>query len=311
MNEQSHYKQDKTITRQSINVKHHIFNVIGDTEKFEERDLNIGGDFHIDSETISQTNRARSSRVSIPLLDDPYMAVRQAYLAIIMGSESGPFEVGQAHTPAAIDTESEPEEAPLKAEEFRPLAARTTPPSSDHNPISSDSIPFSPLIDEEFEASGPSDTRITSLHSTAPSNSITPLSLGHPLTQTAPAPTLSRPLYYRRTTRMAVRTQPAMSTGISARVIEAMTLSPLSFCKRYRSSYDMPSPASCPTFPIRKRYRGTSNLVDDTRDESLDLDTEREGLKDESPGSKDEGLGLEDDGVSLILNPSQQISKPK
>ncbi|GKB25230.1 hypothetical protein Tco_0864631 [Tanacetum coccineum] len=44
MNDQSHYKQDKTITRQSINVKRHVFNVIGDTEKFEERDLNIGGD---------------------------------------------------------------------------------------------------------------------------------------------------------------------------------------------------------------------------------------------------------------------------
>ncbi|GJT06762.1 hypothetical protein Tco_0841224 [Tanacetum coccineum] len=44
MDEQSYYKQDKTITRQSINVKRHIFNVIGDTEKFEERDLNIGGD---------------------------------------------------------------------------------------------------------------------------------------------------------------------------------------------------------------------------------------------------------------------------
>ncbi|GJW78053.1 hypothetical protein Tco_0139735 [Tanacetum coccineum] len=44
MNEQSHYKQDKTITRQSINVKRHIFNVIGGTEEFEERDLNIGGD---------------------------------------------------------------------------------------------------------------------------------------------------------------------------------------------------------------------------------------------------------------------------
>ncbi|GJV12747.1 retrovirus-related pol polyprotein from transposon TNT 1-94 [Tanacetum coccineum] len=32
MDEQSHYKQDKTITRQSINVKRHIFNVIGGTE---------------------------------------------------------------------------------------------------------------------------------------------------------------------------------------------------------------------------------------------------------------------------------------
>ncbi|GJW98762.1 hypothetical protein Tco_0180570 [Tanacetum coccineum] len=44
MDEQSHYKQDKTITRQSINVKRHIFNVIDGTEEFEERDLNIGGD---------------------------------------------------------------------------------------------------------------------------------------------------------------------------------------------------------------------------------------------------------------------------
>ncbi|GJS32998.1 hypothetical protein Tco_0531380 [Tanacetum coccineum] len=45
MNEQSRYKQDKTITRQSINVKLHIFDVIGGSEEFEERDLNIGGDY--------------------------------------------------------------------------------------------------------------------------------------------------------------------------------------------------------------------------------------------------------------------------
>ncbi|GJY41256.1 putative ribonuclease H-like domain-containing protein [Tanacetum coccineum] len=44
MDEQSHYKQDKTITRQSINIKRHIFDVIRGTEEFEERDLNIGGD---------------------------------------------------------------------------------------------------------------------------------------------------------------------------------------------------------------------------------------------------------------------------
>ncbi|GJT50614.1 retrovirus-related pol polyprotein from transposon TNT 1-94 [Tanacetum coccineum] len=44
MDEQSHYKQDKTITRQSINLNRHIFNLIGGTEEFEERDLNIGGD---------------------------------------------------------------------------------------------------------------------------------------------------------------------------------------------------------------------------------------------------------------------------
>ncbi|GJR35614.1 retrovirus-related pol polyprotein from transposon TNT 1-94 [Tanacetum coccineum] len=34
MDEQSHYKQDKTITRQSINIKRHIFDVIGGTEEY-------------------------------------------------------------------------------------------------------------------------------------------------------------------------------------------------------------------------------------------------------------------------------------
>ncbi|GJU77885.1 hypothetical protein Tco_1274955 [Tanacetum coccineum] len=193
---------------------------------------------HSDSETISQTNGARSSRVPIPLHDDHYMAVRQAYLATIRDSESEPFKdyreteipqplpiasllvsssddpyliVGHAHTPAAIDTESEPEEAPSKTEELYSI-------------------------------------RLTTL-----------LSPDHPLTQTAPTPTLFRPLYYRRTARMAVRTQPAMSPGLSARVTEAMTLSSLSFRKRYRSSYETPSSSASPapslTLHIRKRYR--------------------------------------------------------
>ncbi|GJW48914.1 hypothetical protein Tco_0080560 [Tanacetum coccineum] len=36
MNEQSQYKQDKTKTRQSINVKSHIFNVRGDNDKAKQ-----------------------------------------------------------------------------------------------------------------------------------------------------------------------------------------------------------------------------------------------------------------------------------
>ncbi|GJV05696.1 putative reverse transcriptase domain-containing protein [Tanacetum coccineum] len=276
---------------------------------------------HIDSETISQTNEARSSRVPIPLPDDPYMAVRQAYLATITNSESEPFKdfreteipqplpiasspvpssddpyliVGQAHIPAAIDTESKPEEAPLETEELQPLAARTTPPSSDHTPISPDPTPVSPLIDEEFEASEPSDTRITSSPSTAPSDSTTPLSLDHPLTRTAPTPMFSRPLYYHRTVRMAVRTQPNMLPGLSARVTEAMTLSPSSLCMRYRSSYETPSSsslASSPTLPVRKRYQGTSELVEDTETEVEE--SEAEGTDSKREESKDEGLDLE------------------
>ncbi|GKD93533.1 hypothetical protein Tco_1373370, partial [Tanacetum coccineum] len=219
--------------------------------------------------------------------DDPYMEVRHAYLATITDFESEPFKdsretkipqplpiasspispsddpyliVRQAHTPITINTESKLEEAPSEIEEFQPLAARTAPASSD---------------------------------------STTPLSPSHPLTQTASAPTLSRPSYYRRTARMAVRTQPAMSSGLSTRLTKAMTLSPLSFRKRYRSSYETPSPSSSLTLPIRKRYRGISELVEDTKDESSDLVTEGEGSKDEGPGSEDKGPGSEDNGPSL------------
>ncbi|GJU91733.1 hypothetical protein Tco_1304156 [Tanacetum coccineum] len=281
------------------------------------------------ADNLSNTDGARSSRVPIPLPDDPNMAVRQAYLATIIDSESEPFKdsreteipqplpiasspvkpsndpyliVGQAHTPAAIDTESKPEEAPSETEEFQPLFAKTTPPSSDHTPTSSDHTPVSPLTNEEFEASEPSNTRITSSHYTAPSDSTTPLSPDHLLTQTAPTPTLSRPLYHRRTARMAVRTQPAMSPGLSARVTEVITLSPSSFRKMYISSYETPSssasPASSPTLPIRKRYRGTSELILDTEtkdDESkaMGASSEREESEDEGPDSKGEEAALE------------------
>ncbi|GJY12300.1 retrovirus-related pol polyprotein from transposon TNT 1-94 [Tanacetum coccineum] len=57
MDEQSHYKQDKTTTRQSINVKRYIFNVIGGTEEFKERDLNIGGDCIDYDETFAPVAR--------------------------------------------------------------------------------------------------------------------------------------------------------------------------------------------------------------------------------------------------------------
>ncbi|GJT26764.1 hypothetical protein Tco_0907039 [Tanacetum coccineum] len=60
MDEQSHYKQDKIITRQSINVKCHIFNVIGGTEQFEGRDLNIGGDYFRTELVESKEKRAET-----------------------------------------------------------------------------------------------------------------------------------------------------------------------------------------------------------------------------------------------------------
>ncbi|GKE24135.1 hypothetical protein Tco_1435647 [Tanacetum coccineum] len=97
---------------------------------------------HFDLEIFPQTDRTQSSRVPIPLSDDLYMAVWQSHLADT-DIESGPLEdlreteisqillvvpspvpssdnlhltIGQAHTPATVDTESKPEEAPSEIE---------------------------------------------------------------------------------------------------------------------------------------------------------------------------------------------------
>ncbi|GJU38070.1 hypothetical protein Tco_1186424 [Tanacetum coccineum] len=209
---------------------------------------------HTDLDIIPPTVGAQSSLVPTPFHDDPYLAVRKAYL----------------HT--TRDTDSEPEEAPLETEEFQPSSTRSAPLSSDHTPIPPDYTPVSPLIDEEFEASEPSDTRITTPHSTTPSDSTTPLSLDHLLTQRAPTPTPARAFFYHRTARMVVRTQPALPPVISARMAEAMTLSPSSF---------------------RKRYRGTSELLESTDTETEDDESEAEGANSGSEESEDEGLSSE------------------
>ncbi|GKD88807.1 hypothetical protein Tco_1364314, partial [Tanacetum coccineum] len=162
--------------------------------------------------------------------------------------------------PSPLDIETiPPTDRARDSPEFQPPFTRSAPLSSDHTPILPDRTLVSPLTDEEFEASKPSDTRITSPHSTTSPDSTTPLSPDHLLTQTAPTPTPARALFYRRIARMAVRTQPAMPPSLSARVTEAMTLSPSSFRKRYMSSYETPSPsptlASPQTLPLWKRTR--------------------------------------------------------
>ncbi|GKD49695.1 hypothetical protein Tco_1278671, partial [Tanacetum coccineum] len=76
----------------------------------------------------------------------------------------------KAHTPATVDTELEPEEAPSEIDKFLALVSKA------------------PLTDEEFEASDLSDTRTTSSYSSASSDSTAPLSPDHPLTQGSPTP---------------------------------------------------------------------------------------------------------------------------
>ncbi|GJT25973.1 hypothetical protein Tco_0895910 [Tanacetum coccineum] len=180
--------------------------------------------------------------VAVPLLEDPYEAIRQAYLV-------------------ETDTESEP---------FDDL--RTESPESPHVVASLISFPDStPPIGyvEESEGSSTSSAGSTS------SDSTTPLSPDHPLTRDTPVlvPSL------RRTARIA----------------------------RFRSSYES-SPSPSPTLLVRKRYRGTSELIlgtdsegDELGDEkvSLDSDSGSEDAKDEGPAAGDEDPGLDDKGYGL------------
>ncbi|GJX71581.1 hypothetical protein Tco_0308752, partial [Tanacetum coccineum] len=156
------------------------------------------------------------------------------------------------------DTESNPKEDPLEAEESQPLGSRV------------------PLMSEDFEASKPSGTRTISSHSSVSSDSTAPLLPDHPLTHASPTPTPARVSFHHRIACMVVRTQPTLSLGMSARIAKAATLSPSSF--------------------LRKRYRGTSELILDT-DSKGDEDTEEddEDENDEGQGSKDEGPGMEEE----------------
>ncbi|GJU64071.1 hypothetical protein Tco_1245906 [Tanacetum coccineum] len=97
---------------------------------------------------------------------------------------------------------------------------------------------------------------------------------------------------------MAMRTQPTLSPSMLARIAEVAALSPSSFRKRYRSSYETPSSSLSPTLPVRKRYRGTYELIldNDSEGDELgeeDIEEDEEDENDEGWGFKDEGTGME------------------
>ncbi|GJV35072.1 hypothetical protein Tco_1407549 [Tanacetum coccineum] len=247
-------------------------------------------------ETIPPTDKARDSPVITPLHDDPYMLVRRAY------------------TPIATDIKSEPFKDLNETEETQPLSPRAAPLSPDYTPASPDYTPDTPHTEEESEPMEASKTRTTSL-----SDSTSPLSFDHPLTQTLRTPTPSRAFYYRSTAYMAVRTQPTLSPGYSAKLSKVMTLSPSSFRKRYISSYETPSssasPASSPTLPIRKRYYGTSDPILDTETEGDELEAEGTGSEseeseDEGPGSEGEETAYEDQQQQAVLIEGTATDEP-
>nr|GEY67214.1 hypothetical protein [Tanacetum cinerariifolium] len=147
------------------------------------------------------------------------------------------------------NTQSDLEEAPLKVEEFQLLVSRA------------------PLTDEEFEVLEPSDTRITSLHSSA--YRIPP---HHSRIVKAAALSLSS---FRKRYKSYYKTpSPSSSPTLPIR-------------KRYQGTSEI-------------------ILDTETEDESSDSDAKRDCLEDEGNGLEDHGLGsdevghgLEDEGPGL------------
>ncbi|GKF43374.1 hypothetical protein Tco_0129926, partial [Tanacetum coccineum] len=91
-----------------------------------------------------------------------------------------------------------------------------------------------------------------------------------------------------RTTRMAVRVLPAMSSGLSASMAEVAAMSDSAFRKRFRSSYESSPFVSPPDLPLWNHYRGTSKLVEDSEEdeeieESMDSDSVSEDAEDQDP----------------------------
>ncbi|GKC83147.1 hypothetical protein Tco_1138864, partial [Tanacetum coccineum] len=107
-----------------------------------------------------------------------------------------------------------------------------------------------------------------------------------------------------RTARMAVCVPPAMSPGLSASMAEVAVMSESAFRKRFMSSYESSPSSSPPDLPLQKRYRGTSELVedDDVEDEvieeSLDSDSVSEDAEDEGPAAEDEDPAAGDEGLA-------------
>nr|GEX72683.1 hypothetical protein [Tanacetum cinerariifolium] len=170
-----------------------------------------------------------------------------------------------------MDTDSEP----FEGEAETPKSPHTVAPPT--------------CLVEESDGNGTSGARSMS------SDSIAPLSPDHLLTHT----THVLVPFLRRTTHLAMRVPPVMSHGLY--------VSDLKFRKRFKSSYDS-SPS--PTFLVRKRYKGTFEIILDTDsegdelgeeedkevEESLDLDSKSEDAEDECPTIEDEDPVTEDEG---------------
>ncbi|GKE67886.1 hypothetical protein Tco_1522047 [Tanacetum coccineum] len=134
-----------------------------------------------------------------------------------------------------------------------------------------------------------------------------PLAIAPPIPLSESTPLILVP-FLRRTARMVVRVPHAMSSGLSASMAELEAMFESALRKRFWSSCESSPSVSPPDLPLRKRYRGTSELVesseedDDEEDEeieeSMDSDSVSEDAEDESPTTEDEDPAAKDEGLT-------------
>ncbi|GJW54948.1 hypothetical protein Tco_0099033 [Tanacetum coccineum] len=193
----------------------------------------------VDPESSTQVDGAQSSRVLVPLPEDPYEAIRQAYLD-------------------GLDTKFEPFEDIIDTETLEsPLAIAPPIPLSESTP---------PVLFSILRGNAP----------------------------------------------IVVCVPPAMSSGLSTSMARATAMSESTLHKRFRSSYENSPFVSPPDLPSRKRYRGTSELVEDkdegpivedkdpaAEDEGLTMGVEGPGMDDVGYGLDDESRGIDEEGHSV------------
>ncbi|GJS88942.1 hypothetical protein Tco_0771578 [Tanacetum coccineum] len=190
---------------------------------------------YVDPKSSTQADGAQSSRVPVPLLEDPFEAIRQVYLD-------------------GTNTEFEPFEDPTDTE---------TPES--------------------------------------------PLAIAPPIPLSKSTPPISVP-FLRRTARMAVRVPLAMSSGLFSSMAEVAAMSESALRKRFWSSCESSPSVSPPDLPLRKRYHGTSKLVEDSEEDDdeedeeiedhIDSDSVSEDAEDEGTTAEDEDPDAEDEDLT-------------
>ncbi|GKC78906.1 hypothetical protein Tco_1129680, partial [Tanacetum coccineum] len=218
----------------------------------------------VDPESSTQADGARSSRVPVPLPEDPYEAIRQAYLV-------------------GTDIESEPFEDP-----------ESETPESSH-------IVVPPVCHiEESEGSNTSGARSTSSDSTAPFSPDHPLTRVSPvlvpsLRRTARmavrVPSMMSSSLSASITEVATMYDSAFSKRFRSSY-NSLPSPTLPVWKRYRGMSE-------PILDTDSEGDELGEEEDEEMDNSLDSDSGSEVAKNEGPAAGDEDPGMRDESFSL------------